>query len=384
MKQYMIPIVAAVLIGSNLCAQTSVKDMKGIEILSNPANATFKQMGAITEYMLGPGDELKITVFDGSEPEESVVRILPDSTISVPVLSLVKVGGLTVSETTARLHKELSQYIRTPSVQVVIQDYFSKTASVFGAVNIRSVTVGDQASGPGTYPLTGRTTALDLIFAAGGPAPDARLDQITLTRGGRSYELNLLLTTQAGDDRYNIVIESGDILRVSGTQQADNRIAVLGEVVRPGVHNLSSQANVLEAIAKVEGFSEDASANRVRVIRRTDPQNPTIITVNAERVLKGDLSQNISLKDGDIIVVPRDWLTDLNDLLTQLQPIIAWNGLIAPEPILQVGGYTINESGVSIQTPAEAEQATNALQEFTQQQAIINQVQQNLKGDSRK
>ena len=363
---------------------TDSVDLQGKRIHSDPAKTAFKRVGAIAEYVLGPGDQLKITVFDGSEPKETLARILPDSTISLAVVSFIKVGGFTVSEVTAILLDKLSLYIRTPSVQVVIDDYTSKTASVFGAVNIRSVTVAAQNSGPGTYPLTGRVTALDLIFLAGGPSLDARLDQVTLTRGGQTYSLDLLKATRSGDDSHNIPIEHGDILRVSGTQQADSRIVILGEVNSPGVHNLSSQANMLEAIAETRGFTEDAAANSIRVNSWNDPQIGVILTVNAERILKGDLSQNINLVDGDIVIVPRDWLTDLNDLLVQLQPIIAWNGLIAPEPILSVGGYSVNDEGFSIRTTADAAAATSALQDFTQQQAIINQVQQNLKNGLRK
>tara|TARA_A100001037_G_scaffold300666_1_gene328637 strand:- start:291 stop:1451 length:1161 start_codon:yes stop_codon:yes gene_type:complete len=359
--------------------QSGAVDLGGVPIHSSPQNATYTMVGSTPEYVLGPGDQLKIVVNDGTDIEETLVRILPDSTISLPVLALVSVAGSTVSEVTKQILDELALYFRTPSVQVVIEKHVSKSAAVFGALNPRTATIGAQSSGPGTYALTGRTTALGLIFMAGGPSPDARLDQVTLTRGARSYSLDLLRATRSGDNSHNIPLEHGDILQVSGTQQADSRIAILGEVRNPGVKNLSSQANMLEAIAEVTGFTEDASANRIRVIRRTDPTNPTILTVNAERIMKGDLSQNVRLHDGDIVVVPRDWLTNLGDLLDQLQPIISWNGLITTEPIMSVGGYTINDESTTITTPEEAAAATSALQDFTAQQAIINQVQQNLR-----
>ena len=358
-----------------------ILDLEGKRIHSDPAHTAYKRIGAITEYLIGPGDQLKITIFDGYESEETLVRVLPDSTVSLPVVSLIKVGGFTISEVTTKLLEELSLYIRTPSVQVVIDEYTSKTASVFGAVNIRSVTLAGQNSGPGTYPLTGRMTALDLIFLAGGPSPDARLDQVTLTRGKRTYLLDLLKATRSGDDSHNILIEHGDILRVSGSLQADNRVVILGEVGAPGVKNLSSQANMLDLIAEARGFTENASANRIRVIRRTDPQNPIILTVNAERILKGDLSQNISLIDGDIVVVPRDWLTDLGDLLVQLQPILNWGGLIGTDALVSIGGYTINDPGLRIQTSDGGVSSSAAAAAFTSsltETAIIQQVQTNL------
>lgn len=122
----------------------------------------------------------------------------------------------------------------------------------------------------------------------------------------------------------------------------------------------------------------------MRIIRRIDPQNPTIITVNGNRILRGDLSQNVGLIDGDIVVVPQHRYADLPQWIGKIQPILAFGGLVTTEPLISIGGYQLNEPGLNINTsttnPAAA--AAGLLQSgtlTTQQQAVIDRVQADLK-----
>ena len=360
-------------------------DSHGRPILSTPRNASYRIVLSYPEYMIGPGDVLVLTLFDGGDPQQERVRVLPDSTVAFSIVPSIRIGGLTVSDAAQYVSSVLSEFIRSPSVQLRVEEYMSKSASVFGSINVRSVTVEGGNSGPGRYPLKGRLSVLDLMIVAGGPTSDARLDQVKLTRGSRTYVLNLQKATEGGDNSENPFVEHGDIIRVSGLQQSDRRVAVLGEVQEPGVHELSSDASVFQAIAASNGFTQNARANRTRVIRRVDQKNPTVFTVNVDRILKGDLTQNIGLVDGDIVVVPRDWLADLNDLLTQLQPILSWGGLVVTEPLVNVGGYRINDPGVRIQT-TESDAASTAagldLGALSGQPTVIQQVQENLRGSA--
>ncbi len=276
--------------------------------------------------------------------------------------------------------KALGEYIRNPQLRVVMKEYFSSSASVFGAINTLSATLQGTRTGPGVYPLTGRIRVLDLILQAGGPTTDARLDQVRLTRQNRTFSLDVQKAITRGDFQQNIFVESGDVIQVGGISQADRRIVVLGEVSSPGVFNLSSEASVFEALAASRGFTEVAAASRMRIIRRVDPKNPTIITVNGNRILHGDLSQNIGLVDGDIVVVPQDRYTDLTDMLNKLQPLLAFGGLVTTEPLISIGGYQVNEPGLNINTtsptPATAAAGlidTGALTTLQQQQAVRRQ-----------
>ncbi len=80
-------------------------------------------------------------------------------------------------------------------------------------------------------------------------------------------------------------------------------ITVLGEVGRPSTFPLERETRVIEALGTVGGPSLFADENGVRVIRVVEGV-PQIYMVNIDAIQKGDLSTNLTLQGGDIIVVP--------------------------------------------------------------------------------
>jgi protein involved in polysaccharide export with SLBB domain len=95
-------------------------------------------------------------------------------------------------------------------------------------------------------------------------------------------------------------------------------IAVIGEVQRPGAYFLDVAAQtdgssvsqqqlptVIRAIQIAGGITAHADVRRVQVRRRiNNSSEPTIINVNIYKYLsEGDLSQDISLQEGDAVVV---------------------------------------------------------------------------------
>lgn len=90
-------------------------------------------------------------------------------------------------------------------------------------------------------------------------------------------------------------------------QYQEKEIFVLGEVKRPGaLPMLGKYITVLEAVTKAGGFTEIAAPNRTKVIRIEDGVEKTI-SVNLNKVKKGNKSLDIILKPGDVIVVPETY-----------------------------------------------------------------------------
>lgn len=78
------------------------------------------------------------------------------------------------------------------------------------------------------------------------------------------------------------------------------RIYVLGEVARPGMYEIEKQHNLLDAVGSAGGFTKDAAKKKIFVVHKNQPDHP--IRVNLLKLLeKADLSQNISLDDGDVV-----------------------------------------------------------------------------------
>ena len=86
-------------------------------------------------------------------------------------------------------------------------------------------------------------------------------------------------------------------------QALSPEITILGEVGRPSTFPLSRETRLVEAIGLVGGPRPFAAKSRIRVIRFEDGKT-RIYRVNLNDIEKGDLSSNILLQGGDIVVVP--------------------------------------------------------------------------------
>jgi len=81
------------------------------------------------------------------------------------------------------------------------------------------------------------------------------------------------------------------------------QITVLGEVGRPATFPLERRTRVAEAIGKVGGPTVFAAESRIRVIR-FDGEKTHVFLVDLEAIQEGDLASNLTLQEGDLVVVP--------------------------------------------------------------------------------
>ena len=94
------------------------------------------------------------------------------------------------------------------------------------------------------------------------------------------------------------------VLTVEVRQSNSMYIYVLGQVNTPGRTLLSSNINVLQALAIAGGPNSFASRSRIKIFRK-EGEKPVIIPFDYNNVTAGkDLETNILLKRGDVIVVP--------------------------------------------------------------------------------
>ena len=106
-------------------------------------------------------------------------------------------------------------------------------------------------------------------------------------------------------------------------------VTIYGEVVRPGTFALDTETRVSEAIGRVGGPKPFASLNGVRLIRSMKGQ-PKIYDIELGDIQKGDLSTNVVVQEGDLIVVPPTMLARIGYamqmLLFPLQPLLSGAG----------------------------------------------------------
>lgn len=81
------------------------------------------------------------------------------------------------------------------------------------------------------------------------------------------------------------------------------RVTVLGQVMRPGVHELRLGSSVLDALASAGGLTEAAGLGELRLSRGQAPP----VVIDLERLLlRGEVALNQRLETGDTLVVPED------------------------------------------------------------------------------
>lgn len=92
---------------------------------------------------------------------------------------------------------------------------------------------------------------------------------------------------------------------VAVTQTSGNLIYVIGEVRAAGQFPVSQQTDVLQALSLARGLTEFADTNSIKVIRRAASGEQQSLGFNYGAIQRGkDLSSNIVLQSGDVVLVP--------------------------------------------------------------------------------
>lgn len=211
-----------------------------------------------TDYVLGAGDVIRVTVFQS--PELSLETRIPESgVVSYPLLGPVNLGGLTISQAERRLADGLlaGKFLKQPQVSILVTQLRGSQASVLG-----------HAVRPGRYTLELANTRLsDLMALAGGVAPDGS-DMLTVvgTREGKPFRTQIdFRTLFRGDSAsQDIVIQNNDVVYVDRVAQ----VYIYGEVQRPGALRLERGMTVLQALAAGGGLTQRGTQRGIRVHRK--------------------------------------------------------------------------------------------------------------------
>ena len=94
------------------------------------------------------------------------------------------------------------------------------------------------------------------------------------------------------------------VVTVSVTRVASYRIYVIGRVNKPGEFPLGRPVDVLQALSLAGGMTPFAVEDEIRIIRKVDGRSVSYPFDYARVRRRGDLSQNITLKSGDVLLVP--------------------------------------------------------------------------------
>lgn len=177
---------------------------------SSPPSASEAGIAAVSgtgNYQIGPGDTLNIFVWRNSDLSV-VVPVRPDGKISTPLVEDMVAVGKTPSELARDMEEVLSEYIRTPRVNVIVEGFvgtFSEQVRVVG-----------QAAQPQSIPFRERMTLLDVMIEVGGLTAFAAGNRSKLVRvvdgGTQEYKVRLDDLINKGKLEENMLMAPGDVI----------------------------------------------------------------------------------------------------------------------------------------------------------------------------
>lgn len=239
--------------------------------------------GAIADdYVLGVGDEVVVTL-RGQRNETIRARVDRDGRLVLPDISPIPVAGDSLGTVRQRIEAQASQVYLKAEVFVSV-----------GAVRSIGVYVLGEVPQPGLQRLSGLSTLLEAVAAAGGVNRTGTLRAVTLTRNGQTKTFDLYELLTHGQLSFAGALADGDRVVVKSIGAT---LAVAGEVRRPGIFELrpgNSAMSVADALGLAGGLLR--------------PEGYRFLKIGADRsgrdhAVEISANDKASLKSGDILLV---------------------------------------------------------------------------------
>jgi polysaccharide export outer membrane protein len=159
------------------------------------------------EYRIGAGDGLHVFVWN--HPELTVtVAVRPDGLVSTPLVENMQAAGKTPSQLARDMETALSEYVRTPKVNVILTGFVGNSPD--------QIRVVGQAAKPQSLPYKANLTVLDVLIQAGGLSEYAAGNRARIVRrvGEQQVTIPVRLNDiqNKGDMRTNVPMLPGDVL----------------------------------------------------------------------------------------------------------------------------------------------------------------------------
>jgi protein involved in polysaccharide export with SLBB domain len=235
------------------------------------------------DYVIGPGDELRLQVWGQVNLRGSFV-VDRTGSVALPEVGTIHVAGLQFSQLSDFLRAQLARVYRNFDLNVNL-----------GQLRSIQVFVVGQARQPGNYTIGSLSTLLNALFASGGPTPQGSLRDIQVKRNGVTithFDLYDLLLN--GDKSRDVRLEPGDVIFIP---PAGPQVAVSGSVTTPAIYELRDERSFNQIIALAGGLTSVAAESRARVERIFHHAQRSVIDVDLAS------TDNAPVQDGDIVNV---------------------------------------------------------------------------------
>jgi polysaccharide biosynthesis/export protein len=260
----------------------------GYDLFGLPSStfAPVEQVPVGPDYVIGPGDEIRIAMWGNMEGQWTV-PVNRDGNIALPKVGVLGVTGLTFKELKELIHKELSKYFTG----------FEMNMSMGSLRTIRIYVVGN-ATRPGAYTVSSLTTLVNALLEAGGPNKIGTMRDVQVKRNGKTlvhfdmYDLIL-----KGDKTKDIRLMPDDVIFIPPVGPL---AAITGNVKNPSIFELKGETRLLDLIQMAGGLTGLAFNGRVQ-LQRTEERRFRTIFEGDLIDLASNPEKNFVLNDWDLI-----------------------------------------------------------------------------------
>ncbi len=299
----------------------------------------------INVYRLGPGDTVTINVINF--PEFNVTGLIdPEGNLIVPILGRISAQGLTLQELETKISYELG-------TRFLVQQ--PDTIAVLAVARPVQLTILGEISRPGFYTVGPGTPLIAVLFQAGGSTSNADLRSVVIRRTLADQtvieqKVDLYTPLLNGSFLPRVNLQGGDTIVLTrlevGTDEGYDRnliarstIAPLNirvRVLAPVGNNISFRnivlnngSTFLDVIASLPPGDDILIDDDITLIR-FDPEKGGIVSqrIDSRDAINGAISQNVLLKDEDVIVVSRTLLgrifTAFNAITTPIRSVFGF------------------------------------------------------------
>jgi polysaccharide export outer membrane protein len=296
--------------------------------------ATQASLTSYKDYKVGPEDQLVIEIY-GQDKLNREPRVNGQGEITMPLVGVVKVGGMTPQEIEKRLTELYdAKYLVNPQITVAVKEFRHQRVAVTGAV-----------AKPGSYEIIGPRTLLEVLSLAGGfinqgyptgggaqagdvvdvirhqNAPDLAASMKTgaakpFSPKTETIVIDLRRLVSGQEPQLNIPIHTGDVVHVpfAGTAY------VLGGVRKPGNIAVKENITISQAVAMAGGVDPILGTSSITVMRFDDQGKPISINTNLDSIIARS-NPDLPLKDNDVVVVNESTLKKTLYVIRTLLPI---------------------------------------------------------------
>tara|TARA_B100000989_G_C19531096_1_gene469924 strand:+ start:492 stop:3083 length:2592 start_codon:yes stop_codon:yes gene_type:complete len=271
-------------------SENSFFNTKSIEIfglnLFKDSPSTFAPIDlapAPLDYVLGPGDELKVQLF-GSVDSNRIVPVNREGNIVIPEVGSIEISGLVFREAIDKIKSVINASLIGVSAEISLAKIRSIQIFVLG-----------NAYSPGAYTVSSLSNVSNVLFFSGGPTENGSLRKISVKRDGNTIaNLDFYELLTRGNIKNDIRLQSNDALLINPTGKT---VTISGEVKNPAIFELNDDETFKDLIFFSSGLTNKANKNKITLSSYAD---------NGERIYKNlSLSEinKVRLKDGDEIYV---------------------------------------------------------------------------------